>query len=386
MSKSEEHRGFAGEHPPTVPPFQDGGRRRLGDKIGARLAELTLELCRIPSETSHEAAIAADLEARCILLVGPEHVRRVGNSVVAWGNQIKGRQSVGLFGHSDTVKPAQDQPIEITTDRVFGCGASDMKGGLAVMLELLAEAEHLAKNLVVVFYDKEEGPAVDNGLEPLFQSGVIPGVDLAVCLEPTDNRIQAGCVGGLHATVTFRGRRAHSARPWQGENAIYRAIDVLTRLRDFGRREVQVGPLTFYEVMNATMASTANSRNVIPDAFMLNVNYRFAPGKPLSVAEGELRELVGSDADVTIIDEAPSGEVCLDHPLLAEWREAQEKAGMPLEVEAKQAWTDVARLTARGIPAVNFGPGETAQAHQARESIPTAYLEAGYAALRRLLT
>lgn len=259
-----------------------------------------------------------------------------------------------------------------------------MKGGLAVMLELLARAEELSRNLIVVFYDKEEGPAVDNGLEPLFASGHIPTMDLGVCLEPTDNRIQAGCVGGLHATVTFKGRRAHSARPWQGENAIYRAIGTLERLRDFGRREVQVGPLTFYEVMNATMASTANSRNVIPDAFMLNVNYRFAPGKALDVAAQELRDLVGGEAEVIIIDEAPSGEVCLDHPLLSDWRRIQEEAGDPLETEAKQAWTDVARLTARGIPAVNFGPGETAQAHQANESVPVAYLEAGYAALRRL--
>ncbi|MNR78946.1 Succinyl-diaminopimelate desuccinylase [compost metagenome] len=351
---------------------------------GASLAELTLELCRIYSETGFEAAIADDLEARCRALVGPANVRRVGNSVVAWGAQIEGRPTLGLFGHSDTVKPAEDQPLEIRDGRVYGCGASDMKGGLACMLELLAEADSLGRNLIVVFYDKEEGPAVDNGLEPLFTYDAIPYMDLGVCLEPTDNRIQAGCVGGLHATLTFRGRRAHSARPWQGENAIYKAIGMLERLKAFGRREVQVGPLTFYEVMNATMASTANSRNVIPDAFALNVNYRFAPGKPLAVAAEELRELVAGDADVTIIDEAPSGEVCLDHPLVTAWQAEQARLGQPLEVEAKQAWTDVARLTARGIPAINFGPGETAQAHQARESIPVAYLEEGYAALRRL--
>lgn len=351
---------------------------------GTTLAELTLELCRIPSETGSEAAIADALEARCRALVGSERVRRVGNSVVAWGPRREGRPTIGLFGHSDTVKPAADQPLEIRDGRVFGCGASDMKGGLAVMLELLAEADALERNLVAVFYDKEEGPAVDNGLEPLFLSGAIPSMDLGICLEPTDNRIQAGCVGGLHATVTFRGRRAHSARPWQGENAIYRAISTLERLRDFGRREVQVGPLTFYEVMNATMASTSNSRNVIPDAFSLNVNYRFAPGKPLSVAAQELEACVGQEAEITVIDEAPSGEVCLDHPLVVAWQAEQAREGEPLEVEAKQAWTDVARLTARGIPAVNFGPGETAQAHQARESLPVAYLEAGYAALRRL--
>ncbi len=350
----------------------------------SELAALTLELCRIDSETGFEEAIAADLDARCRALVGPDQVRRVGNSVVAWGPQIEGRPTLGLFGHSDTVKPATDQPLEIRDGRVYGCGASDMKGGLALMLGLLAEAGTLGRNLVVVFYDKEEGPAVDNGLEPLFASGVIPPMDLGVCLEPTDNRIQAGCVGGLHATVTFHGRRAHSARPWQGDNAIYKAIGTLERLKTFGRREVKVGPLTFYEVMNATMASTSNSRNVIPDSFSLNVNYRFAPGKPLDLAAQELREIVGGDGEVTVIDEAPSGEVCLDHPLVKAWQDVQAQAGQPLEVEAKQAWTDVARLTARGIPAINFGPGETAQAHQARESVPVDYLEAGYAALRRL--
>jgi succinyl-diaminopimelate desuccinylase len=350
------------------------------------LADLTLALCAIPSETGTEGAIADDLEARCVALLGPAHVQRHGNSVVALPPHRASRPTLGLFGHSDTVKPASDQPLAIRDGRVYGCGASDMKGGLAVMLALLADHEALGCNLVAVFYDKEEGPAHDNGLEPVLASGLLPAMDLAVCLEPTDNRIQAGCVGGLHATVTFRGRRAHSARPWQGENAIYKAIGVLEHLRAFGRREVRVGPLTFYEVMNATMASTANSRNVVPDAFTLNVNYRFAPGKPLDTAERELRELVGADAEVAVIDEAPSGQVCLEHPLLAAWMAAEAREGAPLEVEAKQAWTDVARLTARGIPAVNFGPGETAQAHQANESIPIAYLESGYAALRRLCT
>lgn len=350
----------------------------------ASLADLTLALCRIPSETGDERAIADDLEARCRALLGSEHVLRLGDSVVALPPRRADRPTIGLFGHSDTVKPADDQPVEIRDGRVFGCGASDMKGGLAVMLALLAEQSALGCNLVAVFYDKEEGPSTENGLEPVLASGCLPTMDLAVCLEPTDNRIQAGCVGGLHATVTFRGKRAHSARPWQGENAIYRAIPVLERLKAFGRREVQVGPLTFYEVMNATMASTANSRNVVPDAFALNVNYRFAPGKSVETAEQELQALVGADAEVAVIDVAPSGAVCLDHPLLIAWQDAQAQAGEPLEVEAKQAWTDVARLAARGIPAVNFGPGETAQAHQANESLPVAYLETGYQALRRL--
>jgi succinyl-diaminopimelate desuccinylase len=215
-----------------------------------------------------------------------------------------------------------------------------------------------------VFYDKEEGPATENGLEPLLNAGIVPEMDFAFCLEPTDNRVQVGCVGGLHALVSFQGRRAHSARPWQGENAIYKATGYLNRLRDRGRVAVPFGELTYYEVMNATMANTENSRNVVPDRFTLNVNYRFAPGKAIETAKQEMLDMVAGEAEVKFIDEAPSGAVCLDHPLLVAWRE---KLG--LAVEPKQAWTDVARLTARGVPAVNFGPGETAQAHQARESV-----------------
>jgi succinyl-diaminopimelate desuccinylase len=340
------------------------------------LAAWTLDLCRVPSVTGAEDALCGET-ARLVERLAPGvKVVRVGNSLVCETPRLAGKPTVGMFGHLDTVLPASDQPLEVMDGRVYGCGASDMKGGLAVMLGILAEHERLAgANVVAVFYDKEEGPAVDNGLEPLYQSGAVPDMDFAFCLEPTDNRVQVGCVGGLHAEVVFRGRRAHSARPWQGENAIYKATAYLDRLRDRGRIAVPFGDLTYYEVMNATMASTQNSRNVVPDAFTLNVNYRFAPGKAIETAKQELLALVAGEADVSFIDEAPSGAVCLDHPLLA-------KLGLPFE--PKQAWTDVARLTARGIPAVNFGPGETAQAHQARESVAIQDLEFNYQAFLRV--
>ncbi|MFP5502132.1 MAG: succinyl-diaminopimelate desuccinylase [Candidatus Sericytochromatia bacterium] len=344
-----------------------------------RLAQWTLDLCAVPSVTCDEDRLCSEV-AQWVSAMGPDlTVTRVGNSLVCHPPLVEGRPTVGLFGHLDTVKPAADQPLEIMDERVYGCGASDMKGGLAVMLGLLTEREQLTKaNLVCVFYDKEEGPATENGLEPLLQSGAVPALDFAFCLEPTDNRVQVGCVGGLHARVTFQGRRAHSARPWQGENAIYKAIAFLTRLRDRGRIPVAFGPLTYYEVMNATMAETQNSRNVVPDRFVVNVNYRFAPGKTLDQAKAELVNEVAGEAEVEIIDEAPSGQVYLDHPLFTPWQQA-----LGLETEPKQAWTDVARLTARGIPAVNFGPGETAQAHQARESIAVADLAFNYDAFRR---
>jgi succinyl-diaminopimelate desuccinylase len=297
-----------------------------------------------------------------------------------------GPSLIALFGHSDTVRPASDQPLRIDGERLYGCGASDMKGGLAVMLALLAEAargDFPQVTLRCIFYDREEGPAHESGLIPLLEGedAVDRGVELALCLEPTDNRVEAGCVGGLHARVSFIGRRAHSARPWQGRNAIYEAIDLLTTLRDRPRRAVEIGGLTFYEVVHATMAATDNARNVVPDRFTLNINMRFAPGRDPEDAIAELRALMPSGAEVEIVDVAPSGAVRLDQPRLAAWIKRQHIA-----VDAKQAWTDVARLASRGVAAVNFGPGATAEAHQARESIAIDALVAHHLAMRDLLS
>lgn len=358
-------------------------------ELSLRLAERTLELVSIPSVTGDEGWICERILALCRELAPGAELHRVGNSVIALGPAVAGRPNIALFGHLDTVRPALDQPLKIDEGRVFGCGASDMKGALAVMLELLGEADALDRaNLIFVFYDREEGPMEESGLIPVLASGLLPPMDLALCLEPTDNRIQAGCVGGIHARVTVSGQRAHSARPWQGDNAVARAIPLLTRVAAFGRREVRFGELSFYEVMSVTQAATFNSRNVVPDRLELNVNYRYAPGRSADSARAELEAvLIGPDPEheyphglsIELVDEAPSGAVHTDQPLLKAWRE--EKG---IALEAKQAWTDVARLTQAGVPAVNFGPGETAQAHQARESVPVAMLERGYELLRAL--
>jgi succinyl-diaminopimelate desuccinylase len=349
------------------------------------LAETTLSLCRIPSVTGEEAAIAEELAARCLHMPGVT-VERSGLSVLARRADAPGAPWLALVGHSDTVTPAppSQQPlgIDAASGRVFGCGASDMKGGLAVMLALLAAPVCFAVNLLCVFYDHEEGPVERSGILPICASGALRDVALALCLEPTDGTVQAGCIGGLQARVTALGRRAHSARPWQGQNAIYAALPLLSQLASLSRREVQVSGLPFYEVTTATQAQTENSRNVVPDRFVLNINQRFAPNRSLAEARAELEALIRACGpyQIEIVDEAPPGRVCLDEPRLRAWIDRE-----GLSVEAKQAWTDVARLTALGIPAVNFGPGETAQAHQANESVPIAALSLAYDRLLHLL-
>jgi succinyl-diaminopimelate desuccinylase len=257
-----------------------------------------------------------------------------------------------------------------------------MKAGVAVMLELLERWRELrAARPVWIFYDGEEGPAELNGLEPVLQSGLLPPLDFAFVLEPTDQTLQMGCMGTLHAVVTVLGRRAHSARPWQGENALFRALPLLQRFQGLERREVRFGDLVYYEVMVPTQLWTENSKNVVPDRVMLNVNVRFAPGRTADQAEAELRELVGEAGGVQIIDRAPAGDVYLDHPLIEPWRRRE-----AIPIACKQAWTDVARFTERGIPAVNFGPGETGQAHQAGEWCSVESLDFAYSKLWKFFT
>ncbi|HEV7589653.1 MAG TPA: succinyl-diaminopimelate desuccinylase [Longimicrobium sp.] len=347
------------------------------------LAGLTLELARIPSETRHEAEIATWVQHRCTGAAGADAVTRIGNSVVCdpchASDERKSLPAVALVGHLDTVKCAENQDYAVRDGRVYGCGASDMKAGVAVMLALLERWRALkGVRPVWIFYDAEEGPSEENGLQPVLESGVLPPLDFAFILEPTDMGLQPGCMGTMHATVTVRGTRAHSARPWQGENAVYRALPLLERFATLERRAVAFGELTFYEVFVVTQAITDNSKNVVPEALALNVNVRFAPGNTAEAAEAELRAIVGDLGEIEIADCAPSGDVHLDHPVIREWL-AREK----LDVRPKQAWTDVARFTSNGIAAVNFGPGETSQAHQANEWCSVESLEFCYRALAR---
>jgi succinyl-diaminopimelate desuccinylase len=347
------------------------------------LGERTLALCRIPSPIGQEAALADHVEAWARAHFGQGQVLRHSHSLVL-GNLDDPRPAVALVGHLDTVPPhPTDGAPRIEGDRLFGLGASDMKGGLAVMMALAEDLPRAALpvNLVLVLYEREEGPYLENGLQPLLETvPALRRLRFAVAMEPTDNVVQVGCVGSLHATVHFSGRSAHSARPWQGENAVHKAGPLLAELLALAPREVVQGGFTFREVASITRADGGRARNVVPDAFTLNLNYRFAPGKTLEAAQKDVLALVAGRAQVTFTDLSPSGRVCDDNPF---FRALLDRTGLP--AESKQAWTDVARLGLFGVDAVNFGPGETAQAHQANESAKVAALGVAYEKLSAFL-
>ena len=352
--------------------------------LALRLAASTLALCETPSPIGEEEALADDVERWARALLPADQVFRLGHSLVL-GSLRDARPTVALVGHLDTVPgPEGELAPRIEGDRLYGLGASDMKGGLAVLqalLEDLPRAE-LAVNLIAILYEREEGPFLESGLGPLFEAlPELARIHFAVAMEPTDGTVQVGCVGTLHATLRFEGRSAHSARPWQGKNAIHDAGPLLTELLRRERVEVLSAGFPFYEVMNVTKASGGRARNVIPDSFELNLNYRFAPGKSLEQAQEDVRAFVAGRAQVEFTDLSPSGRVCADNAL---FQQLLRLTGVP--AESKQAWTDVARFSALGVDAINFGPGETAQAHQRNESCSVAALARAYERLHHFLT
>jgi succinyl-diaminopimelate desuccinylase len=269
-------------------------------------------------------------------------------------------------------------------DRLFGLGSSDMKGSLAVMMALAESLprDTLPVNLLLVFYEREEGPFQESGLGPLFEKvPQLARLRFAIAMEPTDGAVQVGCVGTLHATLTFTGTAAHSARPWQGKNAIHAAGSLLAELEARERVPVIVQGHTFFEVMSVTLAKGGRARNVVPESFELNLNYRFAPGKSLATAQEDVRALVNGRCEVRFLDLAPSGRLCGDNPYFQSLERLSRRPA-----EAKQAWTDVARFSELGVDAVNYGPGETAQAHQQNESASISALSHAYDVLQQLLT
>ncbi|MEK7704618.1 MAG: succinyl-diaminopimelate desuccinylase [Myxococcota bacterium] len=361
-----------------------------GSDVRERLAGACLDLVRIPSVTGDEAAVARHLErwARAQRQLAGDDVIRRGDALIV-GQPDGERPVVALVGHLDTVPPHPDDGAPMLRDgRVIGRGASDMKGSIAVMQVLFETLplEQLPFALMLVLYPREEGAYADNGLQPLLETyDMLRSLDLALVMEPTDNTLQLGCLGTLHAEVTYRGRAAHSARPWEGENAIHAAAPLLARLADNRPwREVDIGGLVFTEAMSVTMAHGGRARNVIPDVFELNVNYRFAPvGDPQTAMRKAVAEVtkVVAPAEVIVRDMAPPGPVPQGNPILAHLRKRAN-----LAVGPKLAWTDVARLASYGVDAVNFGPGSGTQAHQAGEWIGVDAMVKSYEALVTALT
>lgn len=323
-------------------------------------AVLTAALVDIPS-VSRQEAVLADLIEQALMSLHRYDMCRVGNSVLARTN-LGRPERVVLAGHLDTVPVAGNLPSHTDGDLLYGCGACDMKGGLAMLAHLAATVTDPAKDLTFVFYECEEIDFDANGLTRI--AAEHPDwlrADLALLGEPTDGRVEAGCQGTMRLEVTLTGRRAHTARSWVGHNAIHDAGQVLAAATAFPTRTVDIDGLVYREGLNAVAITGGVANNVVPDRCTVRLNYRFAPDRSVAEAEQIIRAAFGT-WQVDILEAAAGALPGLKAPAAAEFITA---AGG--DVHAKLGWTDVSRFAALGIPAVNFGPGDPLLAHTPNE-------------------
>ncbi len=343
------------------------------------LLQLTAELVDVPSESFAEDALVSMIESR---LASMSHlaVDRIGDNVVARTDLGRSARVV-LAGHTDTVRSVGNQAPRIEGDTLWGLGAADMKGGLAVMLELASAAVDPAVDLTFVFYAREEVAAEHSGLGELqVQRPDLLEGDVAVLGEPTGGDVEAGCQGSVRARVILRGTRAHTARAWMGRNAVHRLGGLLAALEAYEVRRPEILGCTYQEALLAVAVGGGVAGNVVPDEATVEVAHRFAPDRSTADAcdhlLGVLAPFMEDGDEVEIIDVADAAMPAVDHPFIAGMIERER-----LDVRAKLGWTDVARFAALGVPAVNLGPGDPTLAHTAQERVDRASIERSHRAL-----
>ncbi|MBT2475026.1 succinyl-diaminopimelate desuccinylase [Microbacterium sp. ISL-103] len=351
--------------------------------LTASSVDLTRAICDIPSVSGDEKTLADAIE-ESISAYSHLEVIRHGNTIVARTN-LGRPQRVAIAGHIDTVPINDNVPTrDVEVDGVphlWGRGTVDMKSGTAVQLKLAAELTEPSVDITWMWYDNEEVEASKNGLALL--AAVRPDLfqaDFAILGEPSNGQVEGGCNGTMRAIVRTAGVRAHAARAWIGENAIHRAAPILARLAEYRAREVPVDGLLYRESMSAVRITGGVAGNVIPDACEVEVNYRFAPSKSAADAEAHIRNLLAG-FDVEITDAAEGARPGLDAPIAQEF-----VAAVGAEPRPKYGWTDVARFSALGIPAVNYGPGDPHLAHHDEERVPLAQIDAVERGLRAWLS
>ena len=347
--------------------------------LSADVAHLTAALIDVPSESHHEEALA-DLVERALGDLGHLEVERFANTIVARTGAGRSER-VLIGGHLDTVPAAGNMPHSFSGGRLYGLGSCDMKGGVAVALKLAAAVANPNRDVTFMFYEGEEVASEFNGLQHLADRRPEHlQADLAILMEPSNAGIEAGCQGTLRVEVTIAGERAHSARSWMGVNAIHGAAEVLARLNDYGPLRPRVDGLEYREGLSAVGIRGGVAGNVVPDECVVTVNFRFAPDRSVAQAIAHVTDVFEGFA-VKVVDEAPGARPGLDRPATAAF-----VAALGEEPRPKFGWTDVARFSGLGIPALNFGPGDPALAHSRGEYVEVEQLRSCYERMLAWLT
>ena len=345
--------------------------------------EMTSTLVAIPSVSFEEAAIVDFLHNRLNQVPWLE-TSRIGDNLIARTNMQKGQRLL-LGGHTDTVPANNNLEPRLEGETLWGLGAADMKGGLAVMLSLAEAIPSPAFDMTYLFYAREEVAAEHSGLKDIVDAAPeLLDADLALLGEPTSGTVEAGCQGTMRFVLELKGERAHTARPWMGVNAIHRLDKALNVLNEYKERKPVIEGCEYHEALQAVRIEGGIAGNVVPDSVALTFNHRVAPDRDLEEAEDFIRSLFSSiitpEDTLTLVDSAPPAKPGLSNPMLASMIGKHD-----LQVRAKLGWTDVAFFDQRGIPAANFGPGDATLAHTQEERITKAAVDSCYLVLKNLI-
>ena len=335
---------------------------------------LLTNILNIPSPTFEEKKLSQYLKKLLEKKTSPHDIFTKDDSVIFRYGVDKSKKTIAFVGHLDVV-PKFFKSYE-KDGKIYGAGASDMKAGLAAFIDLIMNHHHELQqkyNIILILYSKEERTAItDNGLYELINTfpEIIKQVDCAIIGEPTDNNIQLGCVGSLHVTVKINGKSAHSARPWHGDNALYKAIPLIDKIKSLEPEKTKIFGVDFFNVIEITESESEKGRTSIPGYWTCNINYRFSPEKSEKMALKQLETILNT-LNINGLSYAVKDSVYAGKVIESDFA-TQIIKQLNAPIEAKQAWTDVAQLTQLGIPAFNFGPGNQSQAHQDNEYVDLA--------------
>jgi len=347
--------------------------------INQELGKLTLDLVNISSVSKDETSIADSIEEA---LKKCNHLKltRVNNSLVAqtsFGN----KQRVVIAGHIDTVPANNNFPGKINNSEVVGLGSVDMKSGIAVALKLASEITSSNFDITYLFYESEEIETKFNGLELITkQQKDLLNCDFAILMEPTNGILEVGCQGSLRFEVSTSGKRSHSARWWNGENAIHKTNKILEILNNYKSREPEIDGYKFREGLQAVKVNGGIAGNVVPDSVSVSINHRFAPDTSIDQATTNMKNLF-KDFNFLLVDAANAAPTGLSNPVIKDFVSSIGKSIAP-----KFGWTDVARFASNGIPAINFGPGDPNLAHHPDEKVLISQINDVYESLKKWLT
>ena len=347
--------------------------------INQELGKLTLDLVNISSVSKDEKSIADSIEESLQEL---SHLKltRVNNSLVAQTN-FGNKQRLVIAGHIDTVPANNNFPGKMNTSEIVGLGSVDMKSGIAVALKLAAEITNSKFDITYLFYESEEIETKFNGLELITkQQKDLLNCDFAILMEPTNGILEVGCQGSLRFEVSAIGKRSHSARWWNGENAIHKTNKILEILNNYKSREPEIDGYKFREGLQAVKINGGIAGNVVPDSVNVSINHRFAPDTTIDQATANMKTLF-KEFNFHLVDAANAAPTGLANPLIKEFVSSIGK-----EIAPKFGWTDVARFANAGIPAINFGPGDPNLAHHPDEKVSISQINEVYESLKKWLT